>query len=425
MAKKSDQIRIAMISEHGDPLAPLGGQQSGGQNVYVYELAKALSQLGAKVDVFTRWENKKSATTMRFARSAKVIRLKAGPVKFISKDDFGPLMPEFVENLLKYSRENKIKYDLIHSNYYYSGWAGLKLKDIFNIPLVHTYHSLGLLKRQAMGVNDTSPAERTKIETDIINQANMIIATSPQEKLSMLELYKARSENIAIIPAGVNLRRFTPLNKELARKEMKLPNDKFIVVFAGKMEKRKGGITLITAVKEIKNKYPEIYSNLLVLMFSGDPRKQRGKESRELGAMNYLKDAILKERVEDVVKLMPGIGQDKLHYYYGAANVVAMPSYYEPFGMVAVEAMATGAPVVASNVGGLKWIIEDDITGFHAKVKNAKDLSKKIVKILSNPKLEDRLGKNSIIRAQRNFGWNIISQKMLKVYKQLVDKNKK
>lgn len=424
MEKKYNQVRIAMISEHGDPLAPLGGQQSGGQNVYVYELAKSLSQLGVKVDVFTRLENKKAATVVRFAKSAKVIRLKAGPIKFISKDDYGPLMPEFVENFLRNSRENKIKYDLIHSNYYYSGWAGLKLKKILNIPLAHTYHSLGLLKKQAMGSNDTSPQERTEIETDIINHADKIIATSPQEKLSMIKLYHANPNNITIIPAGVNVRRFTPLSKELSRKKMHLPIDQLIVVFAGKMEERKGGITLITAVKEIKRQWPEIYSKLLVLMFSGDPRKQRGKESQESGARHYLKDAIIKEKVDDVVKLMPGISQDKLHYYYGAADVVAMPSYYEPFGMVAVEAMASGAPVVASNVGGLKWIVEDDITGFKAKPKDPKDLAQKIVRILSNQKLEDRLSKNSVIRAQRNFSWNIIAKNMLKVYKQLIDKNK-
>lgn len=417
----SSNFRVAMISEHGDPLAPLGGQQSGGQNVYVYELAKALSNLGIKVDVFTRWDNRQSANIVRFAKRAKVIRLKAGPRHFISKDKFGPLMPEFVEHFLEYLRSNKIKYNLIHSNYYYSGWVGIQLKNILKIPLVHTYHSLGLLKKQALGEKDTSPDERIKIETLILNNADKIVSTSPQEKISMIEEYQAKVANIVVIPAGVNIRRFTPLNKNLARKKLKLPADKFIVVFAGKMERRKGGITLIKAVNNIKNRWPKIYRNLLVFMFSGDPRTQRTKEKQEKIAKHDLKNTVEQYKLKDAIKLLPGITQEKLHYYYGAANVVVMPSYYEPFGMVAVEAMATGTPVVASNVGGLKWIIEDNITGFHAEVKNPVSFARQIVKILSKPSLADRLCKNSIIRSRNNFSWVKIAQKILKVYKNLIN----
>lgn len=145
--KNQNDLVIAMISEHNDPLTPLGGQQAGGQCVYVYELSKALSNLGIKVDVFTRWENRKADQQIRFAKRAKVIRLKAGPRQFISKDKFGPLMPEFVEHFLEYMRMSKTKYGIIHSNYYYSGWAGLQLKNILKIPAVITFHSLGLIKK--------------------------------------------------------------------------------------------------------------------------------------------------------------------------------------------------------------------------------------------------------------------------------------
>jgi len=421
--KNQNDLVIAMISEHNDPLAPLGGQQTGGQCVYVYELSKALSRLGIKVDVFSRWESRKADQQIRFAKRAKVIRLKAGPRQFVSKDKFGPLMPEFVEHFLEYMRMSRTKYDIIHSNYYYSGWAGLQLKNILKIPAVITFHSLGLIKKQALGVKDTSPDERIKIEKKVVDEFDKIIATSPQEKEDLINLYRAERKKITVIPPGVNLRRFTPLNKEKTRKRLNIPSNKKIIVFAGKMERRKGGATLIAAAKEIKNKWPEFYKDLEVLMFSGDPRKTRTREEKEAKDRHSLKDFIIETGVQDKVKLMPGVEQDILHQYYGAADVVVMPSYYEPFGMVAIEAMATGTPVIASSVGGLKWSIKEGITGLHAEVKDHKGFAEKIVKVLTNSKLRDYLGKNGIIRARKNFSWNRIARKMSNIYQGVIEKH--
>lgn len=425
MPQKTKQIRIAMISEHGDPLSPLGGQQSGGQNVYVYELARALSKLSIKVDVFTRWDNRKSAQIVRFAKRAKVIRLKAGPRQFVSKDKFGPLMPEFVEKFLEYTRVSKVKYDLIHSHYYYSGWAGLQLKNILKIPLVETYHSLGLLKKKAMGDKDTSPTERTEIERLIMNKADSIIATSPQEKISMKIEYGPRKDNIVVIPCGVNLNRFFPIDRRVARKKLGLSLEKKIVLFAGKMERRKGGLTVIAAVKKIKKDCPEIYKQMEVYMFCGDPRKILKKEKQEQNYRDVLKSAIKEAKIEDKTKLMHGIEQNKLHYYYCASNVVMMPSYYEPFGMVAIEAMACGTPVVASSVGGLKWTIEDGVTGYHAKPKNPDKFAECVIKILKDPDLERCLGQNAAIYIRQNFSWPFITSDILQIYEKLINKNQK
>lgn len=420
MNNGKNNLTVAMISEHGDPLAPLGGQQSGGQNVYVYELARALGKLGVKVDVFTRWDNRKSAQVVRFGQRSKVIRLKAGHRHFISKDNFGPLMPEFVEKMLEYARINKRKYNLIHSHYYFSGWAGLQCKYILQIPLIHTFHSLGLIKKRALGIKDTSPTERTKTETEIMKHADVIISTSPQEKIDMIDCYHVNAKNTVVIPCGANLRRFSPLNKIHARKKLGLSLKNNIIVFAGKMERRKGGLTLVAAVKEIKRRWPAIYNNLDVYMFSGDPRRSLMKESKENNDRKDLEEAIVNNKVDDKIKLMPGIEQEELHYYYGAADVVVMPSYYEPFGMVAIEAMATGTPVVASDVGGLKWTIEDGITGFHAEVKNSQDFARKIIKILKNPDLAARMGQNAIIHSRQNYNWQTIAQNVLKVYKKTI-----
>lgn len=421
--KKNNKFRIAMISEHGDPLAPLGGQQSGGQNVYVYELARALSKLGVSVDVYTRWDSRKSDPVVRFAERAKVIRLKAGPQQFVSKDKFGPLMPEFVEKFLEYTRISKTKYDLIHSHYYFSGWAGLQLKNILKIPLVGTYHSLGLLKKRAMGERDTSPTERTAIEKLVMEKADKIIATSPQEKISMIAEYAPKNNNIVVVPCGVNLLRFKPLSKQKARKKLGLAANKKIIVFASKMERRKGALTVVAVAKEIKKRWPALYENLQIYMFSGDPRKERVGEKQEENFRHVLKDEIKKSGIKDKIVLSHGIDQEKLHNYYCAANVVVMPSYYEPFGMVAIEAMASGTPVVASRVGGLKWVVEDGITGFLAEPKAAKTFAKHVASILSDPALEKRLGENGIVKMKQNFSWSTVAEKALDIYKELIEQN--
>lgn len=413
-------MRIAMISEHGDPLAILGGQQSGGQNVYVYELARFLSKLGHKVDVFTRYDDPKKPQIEKFADHAKVIRIKAGPVRFLSKDKFGPIMPKFVREVEKYRDSKKIKYDLIHAHYYFSGWAGVQLKKIFNVPLVVTFHSLGLVKRKALGRQDESPKERTMIEKMVMEEAEKIIAVSPDEKKNMISEYGAEKSKILVIPPGVNLERFRPLQTEEARKRLGLENDLKIIVFAGKMEKRKGGITLIKAIKVIKQDFPKLYQKLRVFMFSGDPRKKRAKASKENKTHDILSEQIEKSQVGERISYLAGVNQDELRFYYGAANVVVMPSFYEPFGMVATESMATVTPVVASNVGGLKWSIVEGKTGYHAEPKDARDFAKKIVKVLKDDELCEILGRNAFLRVRNNFNWFWISRTFVGLYESLI-----
>lgn len=414
--------RIALINEHAVPLAPKGGVQADGQNVYVYELSCALSRLGVKVDVFMRWDNRKSSPMVRFAERAKVIRLKAGPRHFVGRENLSPLMPEFVERFLEYCRVKKVKYDLIHSHYYHSGWAGMQAKNIFHIPHVCTFHSLGMVKKQAMGGLDSSPSERIKIEEKLLEVTDEIIATSPPEKVSILELYKNKPKKMVVISAGANLLRFTPLNQKNARQRLQLSLDKKIVVFAGRMDINKGGLVLIQAVNHIKKNWPEIFRKLEVLMFSGDPRKDRRKVKEEVKLKNEMINLIKKHKLENAIKLQNCINQAGLHVYYGAADVVVMPSYYESFGLVATEAMATGTPVVASNVGGLKWTIEDGITGFHAEPGNYRQFAKNIVKILKDPELQHRLGQNAIIHVQNNYNWDISARKILSEYESLVEK---
>ncbi|NTU69769.1 glycosyltransferase family 1 protein, partial [bacterium] len=270
---------------------------------------------------------------------------------------------------------------------------------------------------------DLSPKERTDIETEIMQRATRVVVTSPQEKLDMVREYKVSNKNAVVIPPGTNLNNFFPLDKIKSRKKLGIDIDKKIVVFVSKMERRKGGLTFLKTIAEIKKKWPIIFDNMEVYFSSGDPRKsRRGVESRY---DKELVDTINKNNLDKVIRYMRGLTRETLHYYYGAANVVVMPSYYEPFGMVATEAMATGTPVVASNVGGLKWNVEEGITGYHADPHDYKGFAKQIVKILNDEKLEKRLSENGIIRVNNNFSWKVVTKQMLKLYLEAVKEGKK
>jgi len=418
-------MRIAFLTDFADPLAPIGGQQAGGVNTYIYELARSLSRIGIKVDVFTRWDSTKSSQTVRFAERAKVVRIKAGPRHFLSKNSFGAIMPEYIEHFLEYCREKKMKYDLIHSHYYFAGWAGIQVKNIFQIPLVHSYHALGLTKREVLRDSDPSPTDRIQVEKEILEAADEIIASSPQDKMTLIEGYGFGGNKISIIPAGVNLHRFSPLDRSKARLKLGIASDRKVIVFAGNMNKNKGAEVLIRSVREIKRRWSKLSTALEVYLLTGDPRKSRRKEKDEADLRHHLKTLIKDLRLADVIRLDHSVTREKLHYYYGAANVVVMPSFYESFGMVATEAMATGTPVVASDVGGLKWTIQDGINGFHAKPGDAKDFAIKIAGILQNPDLEDRLSKNAVIYARNNFDWDKIAKKILSQYERLTGKDQK
>lgn len=415
-------LRVAMISEHGDPLAPIGGQESGGQNVFVYELARALSARGVRVDVYSRWDNRRAAHIVRFARHARVIRIKAGPRHFIAKDKLGPLMPEFVERMLCHIRENKIKYNVIHAHYYYSGWAAVRLRGLLGLPFVYTPHSLGVIKHVALGEKDSSPEERTRVEKEVMRQADLVLDTAPTEKRAIKQHYQIPLSHIAVLPPGVSIRRFKPLDQLRAKKKIGVKDIRHLIVFAGKMEERKGALTAIEATAEIVKARPDLAESLRTIVISGDRRIGRKREPKEMAVRHMLKDAVRDLKLEKYVQFLPGMPQEELHYYFAAADVTVMPSYYEPFGMVAIEAMASGSPVVASRVGGLQWTVEPGKTGFLAEPKNAKDFAEKIVQVLDDDKLAKHLRDGAAKRIARRFRWEVIAEKAEEIYHYVVKK---
>lgn len=419
MENNGGKIRIAMISIVSDPLAPVGGRQSGGASIYIYELARMLSKKGISVDIFTRWDNRKAAPTVRIAQRCRLIRLKAGSRHFIPQENLDAVTPEFLEHFLSFMRENKLKYNLIHSHQYISGRIGLQLKEILRLPLVHTFHSLGKTKEQSP-IGTKIPMERFEVEKMIMQKSNQTVATSPKEKLMVVKFYGVSGDNVNIIPTGFNLKRFSKLDKKTVRKKLNIPADEYVILFAARMDENKGGLTLLEAVKWIRIHHGEIYNKLTVLMFTGDPRKTRRNESVEAHFRKKLNNEIVEDKLSERIKLHPAVDQQKLHLYYAASDLVLMPSYYEGLPLVSIEAMAMGVPVVASNVGGLQWVVQEGITGMHAKVGNGKDFGRKIVYLLKNPKVRERMGENSSILARQSFSWDIISDQMIKIYRSLL-----
>jgi D-inositol-3-phosphate glycosyltransferase len=414
-------IRIAMISTTSDPLAPVGGRQAGGASIYIYELARMLSRNNIHVDVYTRWDNRGAAQIVRFAKRARLIRIKAGPRHFIPQESLESYTPEFLEHFLAFMRENKLKYNLVHSHQYMSGRIGVQLKEILKIPLVHTFHSLGKVKEQAK-ISHNIPFERFEIEKMIMTKADAMVATSPYEKVNAIKAYSVIGENIYVIPTGFNLKRFSHLDKSLVRKRLNINPNEHVIVFAARMDENKGGLTLLKTVKWLKTYHKKIYDDLMVFMFTGDPRKTRKKDNLESGFKKKLVKGIADFEIGDHVKLHSAIEQNELHRYYGAADIVIMPSYYEGLPLVSIEAMATGTPVVASKVGGLQWAVQEGITGLHAKAGNEKDFGQKVVYLLKHPKVIQRMAENSYIMARQSYSWDIITEKMIGIYNNLTRK---
>lgn len=420
---KNNKIRIAMISLVSDPVEPVGGRQSGaGASVYIYELARILSKKGFHVDIFTRWSNRKTSQIVRIAQRCKIIRLKAGPRHYIPKENLEVYTPEFIEHFLAYVRENKIHYNLINSHQYVSAPSSVRLKEILGVPWIHTLHALGKAKEKSLKGIKISP-DRLRIEKMILKESTQIVSTSPKEKILIVKSYGNNGASVNVIPAGFNPHRFNKLDKKVARKSLNISLEENVILFAARMDEDKGGLVLLDAIKWIKTYNSQIYNNIRVFMLSGDPRKTHKNDATE----NLLRKKLLKKitdyELNSKVALFSAVDQQTLHRYYASADIVVMPSYYESFGMVALEAMAMGVPVIASNVGGLQCVVHEGITGLHARPGNSKDFGQKIVHLLKNPKIRERMGENSSILASQNFSWDIVSDQIIKLYNKVLERN--
>jgi len=396
-------LEIAFVSIHGDPLASLGGTHHGGQNVYVKELSRYLGALGPTVDVYSRWENEEQPPEEKYSRGTQVIRIPVGPSDVIPKEQIISLLGDLASWIPTYQIQKGLHYQLVHSHYYFSGAVGIHLKKTWGIPLVHTFHSLGAVKGETLGTKDQSPGARFEIERKICHTADRIIATSPQEKIDLVEYYQTDPDKIRIIPAGVNLNLFQPLPQEESRTEIAFSTDDFLITYVGRLEERKGIDTLLKSIHLAND--PQIQA--VIVELSEEPYRKYMSQIDEYG-------------IEKQVTFTGGKSQDQLSKYYSAADVTVIPSYYEPFGMTAIEAMACGSSVIASRVGGLKSTVKENIVGALFEPRSADQLAEKIKILKDQPATNKELRKNARPYVEDNFSWKSVATAIAEVYQELL-----
>ncbi len=405
--------RIAFISEHASPLATLGGVDSGGQNVYVGELARNLADFGYHIDIFTRWDNTALPQVVCWIPGVRVIHIKSGPIQVVEKEKLLPFMDEFTESMISFIKEQSASYMLIHANFWMSAKVAADLKKILGIPFVVTFHALGYVRKLHQGDDDKFPSERIDIERRIVEEADHIIAECPQDKDDLLSYYDAHGSRITIIPCGFNPHEFYPLDRFLARMVLKLDPHEKLVLQLGRMVPRKGVDTVIKAVAKVR----KTGMNIRLLVVGGETDNIDDQKNPEV---SRLKDIAYSEGVGDAVVFTGRKTRDVLRYYYAAADLFVTTPWYEPFGITPLEAMACGTPVIGSNVGGIKYSVEDGRTGFLVPPRDELALSEKILESLNDSSSLQRMRENAIARANAMFKWSNIAQSISSLYQQVI-----
>jgi D-inositol-3-phosphate glycosyltransferase len=412
-------MNVAIISYHTCPLATLGGKDTGGMNVYVRDLTKYLGLYGVHVDVFTRSQDEHVPHVLHnLGCGNRVVHIPAGPENPRPKSELRDYISEFTDNIIKFADNKQIKYDLIFSHYWLSGLAALKLKEKWRIPVVHMYHTLALLKNQnAHFRKDVDGAYRIEGEKQVLSEIDRLIVATPDEKEKLIALYSANADMMEIIPPGVDLTRFYPIPIEEAKEFIGIPKEERMILFVGRIEPLKGVDTLIKAIAQLQQ--ADVLSKCphYLYVIGGDPDADVNEMNTEMQRLQKLRIDL---GVKDLVIFLGKKDQDVLQYYYSSAEMLVMPSNYESFGMVALESMACGTPVIATQVGGLQHLVQDKETGFIIPNDNPDALEEKITQLLCKEGMKQELGENSILYA-KSFSWDVITKKVIETFDETIE----
>lgn len=396
---------LALISMHTSPLAPLGGYKTGGMNVYVRELARELGSRGIVIDVFTRRENERQPEIDdTIGPNVHVVSVTAGGIGIADPNALADVTQEFAAGVHKYATRRNRGYDCIYANYWLSGRAADVLRRSWNIPLVQMFHTLGAMKNRIANQPMIDP--RVIGEMEIIRSADRIIAATQAEYAQLLWLYRADRRKVSIVPPGVDAARFAPIPRDVARAAVGLRAGERMLLFVGRLEPLKAVDTIVEAAAIIRHNDPRAVDDTRFVIVGGDTHNP---ERRKLLA---LAESL---GVADLIEFVGSKDHTQLPCYYSAAETLLMPSDYESFGMAALEAMASGTPVIASGVGGLQYLIKDGETGFLVPVRDAEALAAKIRQLLASPADRHRMGKNAAALA-RDYDWPIIADKLSAVF---------
>jgi D-inositol-3-phosphate glycosyltransferase len=406
-------MRIALISEHASPLAMLGGVDAGGQNVYVGQVARHLAGFGHEVDIFTRRDRPDLPPVVPWCGGARIIHVPAGPPGPVRKEDLLPFMDAFTAFLLRVGRRRR--YDVIHSNFFMSSLVAADVKRATGTPFVVTFHALGRVRRLHQGGADTFPDERLAIEDRVVAEADQIIAECPQDRLDLLQLYRADPARITTIPCGFDPAEFWPIARPAARAELGLDPDEPIILQLGRMVPRKGVDNVIRGLARLKSGLG-ITARLLIV--GGESAVPDPALTPEIGRLQRI---ARQEGVADAVTFVGSRGRQELRAYYGAADVFVSTPWYEPFGITPVEAMACGTPVIGSNVGGIKTTVRDGVTGFLVPPDDPDALADRLARLLGDPALRSAFSRRAVRRANAHYTWKRVSAAIAEVYEWIVE----
>jgi len=406
-----------MISVHTSPVAMLGGKDAGGLNVYVRELARQLDACGVEVDIFTRRIDEETPEVVELSDRVRVISIAAGPPIPLPKDDLFSVLPEFATEAALYSLRAGVRYDAVHSHYWLSGWAAHLLKRYWNAPTVHTFHTLARLKNVVAGDAGQESPIRVQIENRLLEVVDNIIASNPDERAEMVWRMGADNARICVIPPGIDLDRFHPHNAVAARERLGLP-DNPLVLFVGRIDLMKGIETLLDGFCHLRFQPWDDLPPKLVFV-GGTIDRQDGEITLGDDLQSVATRAEQLGIREDII-FRGSEPQEILPDYYAAATVCAVPSRYESFGLVAVEAMACGLPVVASRAGGLKFTVEEEVSGLLVPVGDAHALANALDRVIRDRDLRASLQVGARQAAIR-FSWQTIGPAMLNLYERLAE----
>lgn len=409
-------MNIAMLSVHTCPLAALGGKETGGMNVYVRELSRELAARGHCVDIYTRSQDPHVPHEVPGLEiGARVFHVPAGPEEPYNKHRLFDYLPQFAHGVQHVAETEGARYDVYHAHYWLSGWVARELQNCQRAPVVQMFHTLGMMKNQvARGHADRETLRRIQVEREIMQFADRIVAATPRDCQQMADYYDAPYEKIEIIPPGVDLNLFHPIPLAEAKAFVETPNDHHTVLFVGRIDPIKGIDVWFHAMALVIQEHPSLRGKLCVCLIGGDVDEEMSRDT-ELARLQALKHEL---GIDDIVTFLGKRSQESLPYYYSAADIVVMPSRYESFGMAALEAMACGTPVVASDVGGLSFVVCDGETGYLVPEGDPRALADTLGHLLCEPELRERLGKRGI-EVAHEYAWTRVADQIENVYREI------
>jgi D-inositol-3-phosphate glycosyltransferase len=401
--------RVAVLSVHTSPLDPPGTGDAGGMNVYIVQTAIRLARHGVEVEVFTRATSSGAPPVVELAPGVTVRHITAGPFEGLAKNDLPAQLCAFTAGVLRAEAHREPGYyNVVHSHYWLSGQVGWLARDCWGVPLVHTAHTLAKVKNAALAEGD-APEPHTRVigEQQVVAEADRLVANTPAETAQLVDLYGADPARTATISPGVDLELFTPGSQDTARNTLGLPSDAVVLAFIGRIQPLKAPDVLLRAAAEMVSRDPALRDKLRVLVVGGPS----GHGLAEPTALHQMAAAL--GILEQVVFAPPQSGA-ALVGVYRAADVVAVPSYSESFGLVALEAQACGTPVVAAEVGGLPVAVADGVSGQLVGSHRPGDWADVLSAVALHPQRREQLAAGAAAHARR-FSWERTTEALRRV----------